>query len=184
MTRGGARVNSGPPPDPNALRRDRKDDRAGWITLPSEGRSRPAPGWPLPAPTPNPVDAARVGDDVEAAGELLRDEIEREHELWEHLWSKPQAVMWERLRCADEVAIYVRLRVRGERDGNVKLLAEARMRGDRLGVDPASMMRLRWKIATDEVAARRQEQAETSGTTARRGSSVRDRAMRVVTGGA
>lgn len=53
MPRGGARVNSGPPPDPNALRRDRPSDAAGWTTLPAEGRRKAngaqaaAPTWPL-----------------------------------------------------------------------------------------------------------------------------------------
>lgn len=53
MPSGGARVNSGPPPDPNALRRGRsKDgptslDRDGWLTLPSSGYDGPVPEWPL-----------------------------------------------------------------------------------------------------------------------------------------
>lgn len=53
VPRGGARVNSGPAPDPNALRRDRPSDAAGWTTLPAEGRRRAdgkpsaSPRWPL-----------------------------------------------------------------------------------------------------------------------------------------
>lgn len=151
MTRGGARVNSGPPPDPNALRRNRKDDKAGWIHLPSEGRMKPAPEWPLP-----PVVLPSSSDSDEA--ETWRMEIaERELELWADMWSRPQAVMWEKLRCADRVALYVRLQVLGERTGDKEKLSEARMIGDRLGLDPASMLRLRWKVATDELAERRSQ---------------------------
>lgn len=171
MPRGGARVNSGPPPDPNALRRDRKDDKAGWTTLPSEGRTEEPPNWPLP-------DLA-MGDSDNAVVNAIGLH-ERELEMWRSLWEKPQAVMWERLRCADEVAIYVRLRVLAERQADVKLLAEARMRGDRLGVDPAGMARLRWRIADDELAARRGTHA---GPTAAPRGDMRDR-IRAVNGGA
>lgn len=47
MPRGGARPVSGPPPDPNALRRDRPSDQATWTTLPAEGRTGEPPEWPL-----------------------------------------------------------------------------------------------------------------------------------------
>lgn len=47
MPRGGARVNSGPPPDPNALRRDRPKDKDGWTSLPANGRKGRMPKWPL-----------------------------------------------------------------------------------------------------------------------------------------
>lgn len=47
MARGGARTNSGPPPDPTALRRDRPSDRDGWTALPAAGRPGRTPKWPL-----------------------------------------------------------------------------------------------------------------------------------------
>lgn len=49
MASGGARPNSGPPPDPNALRRDRNVglDRDGWLTLPASGYDGETPDWPL-----------------------------------------------------------------------------------------------------------------------------------------
>src|SRR5690606_6396291 len=74
MPSGGARVRSGPPPDPNALRRDRKSD-GEWTILPAEGRAGDPPTWPL------------------------RGQSEREAELWSALWAKPQAVQWERQRA-------------------------------------------------------------------------------------
>lgn len=82
MASGGARARSGPPPDPNALRRDR--DQKEWSDLPAEGREGPAPEWPLP--------------------EIGRDELA----LWEREWKRPQAVMWERNGQELEVALYVR----------------------------------------------------------------------------
>ena len=73
MPRGGARTVSGPPPDPNALRRDRPSDAAGWVILPADGRPGDPPEWPLLWQT------------------------QREYDLWKREWSRPQAVMWERV---------------------------------------------------------------------------------------
>src|SRR5690606_40841462 len=66
-----ARTVSGPPPDPNALRRDRPSDAAGWVILPADGRPGDPPEWPLLWQT------------------------QREYDLWKREWSRPQAVMWE-----------------------------------------------------------------------------------------
>src|SRR5687768_8119706 len=82
MPKGGARPNSGPPPDPNALRRDRKGD-AEWTTLPSH-REGVAPEWPL------------------------SDQTAREGAIWEAYWRKPQAILWERNGQEFEVALHVR----------------------------------------------------------------------------
>lgn len=130
----------GPAPDPNALRRDRPSDKDGWTSLPSEGRSKPAPAWPLAAPT------ISEDDGVDPEG--------RELEVWKRIWKSAQAVAWERNGSELEVALYVRHLVQAER-GDMKAAAEARQWSDRLGLNPASMLRLRWKIAVDEVAAKR-----------------------------
>src|SRR5690348_94393 len=90
----GGHSRSGPPPDPNALRRERPSDAAGWTTLPSGGRAKPAPPWPL-------------------AGRVLK----REAELWAELWARPQAVMWERLGQSLDVALYVRRFAEVEKPG-------------------------------------------------------------------
>lgn len=82
MASGGARVRSGPAPDPHALRRDREAGQ--WVTLPAEGRTGPTPEWPLTDPTA------------------------RELELWQQLWRKPQALLWERNGQHHEVAMYCR----------------------------------------------------------------------------
>lgn len=90
MVSGGARARSGPAPDPNALRRDRKSDRDGWVTLPAEGRAGDPPPWPL------------LG------------QSEREADMWVTYWAKPQAVIWERDHLVEVVAIFVRQFVEGE----------------------------------------------------------------------
>lgn len=169
MPRGGARVNSGPPPDPNALRRDRPSDKDGWTTLPQR-TDEPVPDWPL---------AGLVltdGDDEEGrtAAALHR----RELEVWAELWRTPQATAWHRLGWTSEVALYVRLMVVAERTANTKSLAEARMWSDRLGLNPAAMLRNRWRVATDEVAQVRESRKAPAG----RGGSVRER-LKAVNGG-
>lgn len=169
MPRGGARVNSGPPPDPNALRRDRRQDKDGWTNLPAEGRVGDPPPWPLAA--------LEVDPENDAAAAWSMERAERELDVWRTLWATPQAVVWARLGWTLEVAMYVRLVVKAERTAETKALAEARMWSDRLGLNPAAMLRNRWRIAADEIAVKREQRAETG-----RGS-VRDR-LRAVNGGA
>lgn len=84
MTKGGARSRSGPPPDPNALRRSRKSDPA-WTKIPAAGRGRSAPEWPLVEPSP------------------------RELELWESWWALPVAVLWDESYSTHYVAFTVRM---------------------------------------------------------------------------
>lgn len=133
MTSGGARARSGPPADPNALRRDRKDDKA-WVSLPAEGFRGDAPAWPI------------------------GDASVSEQGLWARLWSKPQAFMWDQLQLEFEVAAYVRAfleSVEPEASAGLKT-AVLRMSAE-LGLSTVGMGQLRWKIATDEVAERRED---------------------------
>jgi len=130
MAQGGARAFSGPPPDPNALRRER--DKGDWVTLPAEGRKGRAPKWPLP------------------------DQSDREAELWRHEWRRPQAIMWERNGQEHEVALYVRRAAAAEDiDAPVTLCQLVRQLQETLGLSLPGMHRNRWKIAADEVAGKR-----------------------------
>lgn len=133
MTSGGSRARSGPAPDPNALRRERKDDK-GWVSLPAEGFQGDAPAWPF---------------------ELMK---QPELALWARLWSKPQAFMWDQLQLEFEVAAYVRAfleSVEPEASAGLKT-AVLRMSAE-LGLSTVGMAQLRWKIAVDEVSERREE---------------------------
>ena len=131
MTKGGARARSGPQPDPNALRRDRASD-AEWTTLPAEGRTTPAPTWPLPQQTP---------------AELA---------LWDRLWALPQAIEWERCHQEDEVALYCRRFIEASEPGSaVNLSTLVRQMRDSLGLTTPGMRANRWLIGAPESTARR-----------------------------
>lgn len=70
-------------PDPNAFRRDRKDD-AAWTVLDPKGKVKKIPSWPLVEPS------------------------DREIELWEAIWKRPQSILWEQNSQQIEVALYIR----------------------------------------------------------------------------
>lgn len=123
MPRGGARVVSGPAPDPNALRRNRPSDQSSWTMLPAEGRQGQPPFWPLEGLTP------------------------REQDVWGELWERPQAVMWEQLGQQLEVALFVRSLVEAEKvDARVDVRKLVRQYLDSLGLSVQGMLRNRWKI--------------------------------------
>ena len=149
----------GPAPDPNALRRDRPSDKDGWTSLPSEGRRKPAPAWPLrtwvdlTAHLLNQDDLSAKDKKLPIGQDAARAD-ERESEIWAELWATPQAIIWERKRAAHDVALYTRFMWAAE-GGDMKAAAEARQWSDRLGLNSKAMLSLRWKIATDEVAAKR-----------------------------
>lgn len=84
MVSGGARVRTGgPPPEFDALRRER--DGKEWTKLPREC-SRPIPDWPL----------------------LAEDPTVAELTYWNELWVMPQAHVWHADRAYMQVAAYVR----------------------------------------------------------------------------
>ena len=123
MVSGGARSKSGPAADPNALRRNRKDD-AGYIDLPAKGRKGRAPAWPL---------HGRM-----AAGEL---------EAWRAAWKIPQSFMWEQLQLHTIVAQYIRASIESAEPGASAGLKTVVLRmQDELGLTPSGMNRLRWRI--------------------------------------
>lgn len=148
--RGGARVRSGPAPDPNALRRDR--DEGEWTVLPASGRPDPAPSWPLPTSS------------------------DRELELWTDLWSRPQAIVWERQMQVLEVALYVRRLAEAEVPGSsVSLSTLVRQMADSLGLTTPGIRSNKWRIE-------RTNEQPAEGEAAAVRSSVRDR-LTVVPGG-
>lgn len=174
----------GPPPKPDDQRR-RRNATVAMTKLPAEGRQGTAPTWPLRPDIVMAAELAHCEDqrlvlegEIEdgtaargAAGKLARLDqriavlkaklaaaAEMEGELWTELWATPQAVQWERLRWTREVAQYVRWKVAAEL-GDLDASKEARQLADRLGLSPMAMLRLRWEVAVDEVAERRESKA-------------------------
>lgn len=140
MTSGGARARSGPLRDPNAFRRDRPSDALGWTDLPAEGRTAPAPAWPL-ADAPN----------------------EREAEVWAQFWAKPQAIIWERDQIVEPVAMFVRQYIEGmARKASAENRKTVRMMFADLYLTSDSMARAKLRIVPDEVAEKRDGAPRTS----------------------
>jgi hypothetical protein len=121
MPKGGARSRSGPPPDPQALRRER--DAGEWTILPAEGRQGATPDWPL------------------------TEQTDREADLWDRLWEMPQALMWERYSQDIEVALYVRRLAEAEKpEAFVNLGTLVRQMADALGLTTPGMRANRWRV--------------------------------------
>jgi len=119
-----------------SLRQDRKDVKAGWTTLPAEGRVGDPPPWPL------------------------FGQSEREAEMWDAFWRKPQAIIWERDHIVEPVALFVRQFCEGElpmtsaenRKTIKAYLADLYLTSD-------SLARAHLRIASDEVAEKRAKPA-------------------------
>lgn len=135
MSKGGARIRSGPQPDESS---GRSDQRGYKLTaLPAQGFSGPVPAFPLPNPTA------------------------RELEVWAEAWRSPQACAWSmpseawRIRT---VAMWVRVSVRCEADdAGASLYAQLHRFADQIGMTTAGLAEMGWKVAVDEVAQRRED---------------------------
>lgn len=115
---------TGPPPK-DASQRRRRNATPGFKLLPHDGRDGLAPEWPFATPT------------------------EDESRTWNKVWKLPQAIEWERMRCEDTVALYVRTFCCAvQSPDNTKLLAEVRQLDAKIGLSPKAMRDLRWE--TDE----------------------------------
>jgi hypothetical protein len=122
---GGARCRSGPPRDPNAIRRNRAGD-GGYELLPASGREGEPPTWPL--------------------GRASKFERER----WAEAWRTPQAIMWERLGMEIPVAIYVRSLAEASKPGASAMKMQNVLRQiDTLGLSQGGLDRNRWRIVDD-----------------------------------
>lgn len=155
MSKGGARNRSGPAPDPNSERSER---RGYTLTaLPAEGYKGEAPAWPI----------SPGASDVEA-------------DYWARIWLTPQACAWsmpsERWRVP-MVARWVRMAVRLDQpDAPATLLAPFLRLSDQVGMTTAGLAEMGWAVATDEVGEKR--------GAAPAASSSRDRMKVVRAGGA
>ena len=182
MPRGGARNRSGPAADPESGRSERRG--YSLTALPAEGYSGPVPDFPLPRRviwneywTGSGRDRERVRELDEGATESVAD---RELELWAWLWRTPQACAWSmpseswRLHT---IALYVRTFVICE--GSEATAADKgslHRFADQIGMTTAGLAEMGWKVAVDEVGAKRAGQPRRSAP-----KSSRDR-MKVVSG--
>jgi hypothetical protein len=147
----------GPPPKPASQRR-RTNATVALTQLPAEGRTGESPEWPM------------------------RTHAGYDENLWDELWSTPQAVIWERLGpgCVRVVARYVVLLAEAD-VGEPKAAMEVRQIEDRLGLSPLAMLRLRWEIAPDAAGAEHFAPRPRTASTAT--TSRRDRVLRAIDGG-
>lgn len=182
MPKGGARNRSGPAPDPNSGRSDRRDFKL--TALPSEGYAGEAPEFPLQPIVLFVEYFTGSGRDREKVKERDDGETasfrEREADIWAEAWRTPQACAWslEPWRWPI-VAEYCRLKAAVEFDptASAALVAQLHRYRDQIGLTPAGLKENGWAIATNEVAAKRDESPK-------KPSSSRDRLKVVKAGGA
>lgn len=129
MPSGGARMRSGPKPDPESL----KSSRLGraFRSLPAEGFLGKVPRFPLPQAS------------------------SRERAVWKWAWSTPQACAWDVDGAwrVDMVAEWVRMKVRAEApDAPASLSAEALRLRHQIGLTPAGLKENGWTIAAPAAA--------------------------------
>lgn len=162
MSRGGARNRSGPPADPTS---GRSEARGFKLTaLPAEGYTGLAPVFPLPRRSVYRWEFEdkrrfQVFDD-----EATQEVADRELELWEWVWSTPQACAWsmpsERWR-AYTVAMWVRTAVICESSDATAADKNSLHRfADQIGLTTAGLREMGWKVAVDELAARAADRQE------------------------
>lgn len=97
---------------------------------------------------------------VTVLGMQIAEQERVELEIWASLWVQPQAAAWAELGWTRDVAQYVRHKSLGEM-GSLDDAKEARQWSDRLGLNPAAMMRNRWRVATTTPV---EDESPTSGS--------------------
>lgn len=123
----------GPAPKPAGQKRRRNKDTFATTKIPAAGLGDgPLPEWP--------------------SGILARKPPKAMVAIWESLWAKPQAYIWDRQHLHDIVARYVVNRYLLTKNPSLSLkdATELRMMEDRLGLNSAAMLKLRWEIEDAE----------------------------------
>lgn len=131
MGSGGARNRSGPRPDPNSAKSERKG--LVFTALPAEGYRGAIPAFPLPQATA------------------------RETAVWRAAWRSPQACAWALQPWRHYlIGQWVRWSVRAEaQDATAAMVTAAIRYADQIGMTPAGLKENGWQIAEDETAKRR-----------------------------
>jgi hypothetical protein len=157
MPSGGARNRSGPQPDPNSLKSARRGLQL--TALPAEGYDGEPPAFPLPRV---PVYDIWFEDKVrrkELDLEATEARYDRELDLWAWAWRTPQAAAWsvEPWRW-QTVAIWVRtMAVCESGDATAADKNSLHRFADQIGLTPAGLRENGWKVAADQVGAKREE---------------------------
>ena len=73
-------------------------------------------------------------------------------QLWEHLWQRPEAVMWSESDISG-LSRYCYLATDTEAIHDSKLLAEMRQLEDRYGLNPYARRQMRWVIGEESTDA-------------------------------
>lgn len=182
---------NGPTPKPDGARR-RRNPTMTTTKLPSGGRKGRIPPFPLGPDIHTQakltvagrqvedlqareadgqdIDQARLTrllERVEVYTEVVKLQAGLELSVWKALWRTPAAQAWERLKWTHEIALYVRWLVLGE-NGDINAAKEARQLGDRFGLSPMAMLRLRWEIPGDEVGELRTSRSAAAEPPARK----------------
>ena len=159
MASGGARNRSGPQPQESSLTSAKRG--LSFRTLDAAGYSGKVPEFPLPP---------------SSSGALIAD---REVQLWETLWSYPQAIVWAEEPWRQEtVAEFCRLKAIVELapDANAALVAQTHRYKDQIGLSPAGLKENGWRIGAPAPA----ENQSVSKPVRRSSSKAR---LKVVSGG-
>lgn len=163
MSSGGARNRSGPALDPKSGRSDQRGIKL--TALPSSGFTGEVPEFPLPV-APAFIMVFEDGKRVKHVDEdATQEQRSRELEVWCEAWRTPQAVAWVRESWRwPVIGEYCRLKTIVERDpgANAQLVGQLHRFRDQIGLTPAGMKENGWAIAADELAVKRQENAETA----------------------
>lgn len=182
MTQGGARNRSGPKADENSTRSDRRG--YSLTALPAEGYDGPAPDFPLPRRAVHRWEFEDKRKFQVLDADATQDVANRELELWEWLWTTPQACAWSMPSEAwrlHVIAMYVRTFVICE--GSEATAADKgslHRFADQIGMTTAGLAEMGWKVAVDETAAKRAEKS----AGAEKPKTSRDRMKVVKAGGA
>lgn len=138
MARGGARNRSGPQPQPDSGRSERRGIK--FTALPAQGYDGDPPEFPLPG------------------------ETKRESELWAWAWRTPQAWAWsqpsESWRLMT-IAMWVRTYVLCEsNEATAADKGSLHRFADQIGMTPAGLKENGWAIAHDELSEKRADQPQ------------------------
>lgn len=161
MGHGGRRNRSGQKADESSGRSERRG--YSLTALPAEGYDGPVPDFPLPRRSVmrwEYEDKRRLQVlDADATAGVA----EREAELWEWLWSTPQACAWsmpsESWRL-NTIALYVRTFVICESGESTAADKGSLHRfADQIGMTTAGLAEMGWKVAVDQVAGKAAEKA-------------------------